>query len=357
MSGTSLDGIDVAQLRTDGEHFVDRGPSHTYPYDAGQRARLIQALEEAKSLTSRVDRPGCLEELEKDLTDWHAAAVQHFCREAGVDRSAVDVIGFHGQTVLHRPAQHLTVQLGDGGMLARELGRPVVNDFRAADVAAGGEGAPLVPVYHQALAASIEIRPVAFLNIGGVANVTWVGEGDALLAFDTGPGNALINDWVESHTGAAADYNGAHALAGRVDENRLHEFMSDQYFCEAPPKSIDRMRFSLRPVKGLSLEDGAATLTLFTARSIAAAIQHFPQAPKAWIVCGGGRRNPALLGALEAEIDSPVMPAEAQGLDGDSLEAEAFAYLAVRSLRGLALSYPSTTRVSAPTTGGVLHTA
>ncbi|MGH6874553.1 MAG: anhydro-N-acetylmuramic acid kinase [Aestuariivirgaceae bacterium] len=357
MSGTSLDGIDVAQVMTDGGDFVRRGRSRTYPYDGGQRARLLQALEEAKALVSRTARPGCLEELEKDLTDWHAYAVQHFCLETGLDRSLVDVIGFHGQTILHRPAEHLTVQLGDGALLARELGRPVVSDFRAADVAAGGEGAPLVPIYHRALAASIDIRPLAFLNIGGVGNVTWVGEGEEILAFDTGPGNALINDWVESHTGEAADYDGTYALAGRVDENRLHELMNDHYFSAKPPKSIDRQKFTLRPLTGLSLEDGAATLTLFTARSVAAAIQHFPQAPRAWIICGGGRRNPALIGALEAEIEGLVMPAEAQGLDGDSLEAEAFAYLAVRSLRGLPLSFPSTTRVPVPTSGGILHTA
>jgi anhydro-N-acetylmuramic acid kinase len=357
MSGTSLDGIDVAQIATDGGDFVKRGSSRTYSYQSGQRARLLQALEEAKSLSSRNARPGCLGELEKDLTDWHASAVQRFCLETGLGRNMIDVIGFHGQTVLHRPAKHLTVQLGDGALLARELGVSVVSDFRAADVAAGGEGAPFVPIYHRALAASIPIRPLAFLNIGGVANVTFVGEGEEILAFDTGPGNALINDWVESHTGQAADYDGAYALAGRVDENRLHELMNDHYFSQEPPKSIDRQKFTLDAVKGLSLEDGAATLTIFTARSVACAIQHFPQAPKAWIVCGGGRRNPALLGALEVEIEGLVMPAEAQGLDGDALEAEAFAYLAVRSLRRLPLSFPSTTRVPAPTTGGILHTA
>jgi anhydro-N-acetylmuramic acid kinase len=357
MSGTSLDGIDVAQIVTDGGDFVQRGSSRTYPYENGQRARLHEALEEAKALSSRTARPGCLGELEKDLTDWHASAVQHFCLETELDRAMIDVIGFHGQTILHRPQKRLTVQLGDGALLARELGVAVVSDFRAADVAAGGEGAPLVPIYHRALAASIPIRPLAFLNIGGIANVTFVGEGEEILAFDTGPGNALINDWVESHTGQLADYDGAYALAGRVDENRLHQLMNDHYFSEEPPKSIDRQKFTLRPVQGLSLEDGAATLTLFTARSVAAAIQHFPQAPGAWIICGGGRRNPALLGALEAEIEGLVMPAEAQGLDGDALEAEAFAYLAVRSLRHLPLSFPSTTRVRAPTTGGILHTA
>jgi anhydro-N-acetylmuramic acid kinase len=357
MSGTSLDGIDVAEIVTDGGDFVQRGSSRTYPYENGQRARLHEALEEAKALSSRTARPGCLEELEKDLTNWHASAVQHFCLETELDRAMIDVIGFHGQTILHRPQKRLTVQLGDGALLARGLGVPVVSDFRAADVAAGGEGAPLVPIYHRALAASIPIRPLAFLNIGGIANVTFVGEGEEILAFDTGPGNALINDWVESHTGQLADYDGAYALAGRVDENRLHQLMNDHYFSEEPPKSIDRQKFTLRPVQGLSLEDGAATLTLFTARSVAAAIQHFPQAPGAWIICGGGRRNPALLGALEAEIEGLVMPAEAQGLDGDALEAEAFAYLAVRSLRRLPLSFPSTTRVPAPTTGGILHTA
>jgi anhydro-N-acetylmuramic acid kinase len=357
MSGTSMDGIDVALVETDGEDFVRRGPSRTYPYDASQRARLVHALSEAKGLTQRTARPGGLAALEKDLTAWHARALQFFFDDASVERVEIDVVGFHGHTVLHDPHQRLTVQLGDGALLARLSGLSVVSDFRAADVAVGGEGAPFVPVYHRALAAAVPARPLAFVNIGGVANVTFIGRGRELLAFDTGPGNALIDDWVESHTGEPADFDGRYALAGHVDEAVLDRLLNDRYFSSRPPKSLDRQRFSSEVVAGMSLEDGAATLTVFTARAIAAALDHLPESPKAWIVCGGGRHNPALMGALENSLQAVVVPAEAQGLNGDSVEAEAFAYLAVRSLRGLPLSFPSTTRVPAPMPGGVHHTA
>jgi anhydro-N-acetylmuramic acid kinase len=356
MSGTSLDGIDVALVETDGEEQVRRGPSRTYPYDQRQRAQLLQALEEAKSLTDRQARPGGLAALEEDLTGWHARAVAAFCADTKIDRSRLDVIGFHGQTILHRPAERLTVQLGDGAMLARLTAVPVVSDFRAADVAQGGEGAPFVPVYHRALAAAIPTRPLAFVNIGGLANITYIGRDGELMAFDTGPGNALIDDWVADHTGASADFDGRHALQGKVDETMLARLLADPYFSLPPPKSLDRQSFSLEPLAGLSLNDGAATLTMFTARAIAAAVDHLPEAPKVWLACGGGRRNPAIMGALENSVSGLVMPAEAQGFDGDSIEAEAFAYLAVRSLRGLPLSFPTTTRVAAPMPGGVIHT-
>ena len=356
MSGTSLDGIDVALIETDGEDVVRRGPARTYSYDERQRARLVNALEEAKGLNDRQSRPGGLAALEKDLTAWHASAVRAFCTDAGFDRARIDIIGFHGQTVLHRPAERLTVQLGDGAMLARLTGVPVVSDFRAADVAQGGEGAPFVPVYHRALAANIAARPLAFVNIGGVANITYVGRKGEFLAFDTGPGNALIDDWMVRHTGSTLDMDGRHALRGRIEVNVLDQLLADPYFSLPPPKSLDRQNFSTDLLAGASVEDGAATLTMFTARTIATAVKHLPEVPKIWIVCGGGRRNPALMGALENSVSGLVMPAEAQGLDGDSIEAEAFAYLAVRSLRGLPLSFPSTTRVAAPMPGGVLHT-
>jgi anhydro-N-acetylmuramic acid kinase len=357
MSGTSMDGIDVALLETDGEDFVSRGPFRTYPYSADQRARLAKSLSEARTLTGRFERPGGLGVLERDLTSWHADAVRSFCEDTNLDRSDIDVVGFHGHTILHRPANRLTVQLGDGALLAQLTGLSVVSDFRAADVAVGGEGAPFVPVYHRALAGAIAARPLAFVNIGGVANITYIGRDGQLLAFDTGPGNALIDDWVFGHTGSPVDLDGRYALSGRIDERLLDDLMSDRYFFQRPPKSLDRLRFKTEAVAGLTLEDGAATLTAFTARSIAAAVRHLPENPQAWIVCGGGRRNPALMGSLEIAVKGLVMPSEAQGLNGDSLEGEAIAYLAVRSLRGLPLSFPSTTRVPAPMPGGVHHTA
>jgi anhydro-N-acetylmuramic acid kinase len=355
MSGTSLDGIDIAFIHTNGEGDLSRGPSRSYPYTAEQRAALQQALKEAISLEDRAARPGSLAQIESDLTKWQAEAVAKFCDECGVARDTIDVIGFHGQTVLHRPEKRLTVQLGDGALMARLTGCQVVADLRAADVAAGGQGAPLVPAYHRALASHAEERPVAFVNVGGVANVTWI-DGDELLAFDTGPGNALLDDWVTRHTGESYDRGGRLAAQGMANEAALGKLIANDYFDLPPPKSLDRNAFSLDALKDLTLADGAATLVRFTAETIAGAARHFPQPPKAWIICGGGRRNPAIMSALAALLEPKgqhVMPAEAIGIDGDTTEAEAWAYLAVRCLKQLPITFPGTTGVSRPMTGGV----
>jgi len=379
MSGTSMDGIDVALIETDGETVLRRGPSGTVAYDALFRARLAQAIGDARELTDRRARPGCLDAVERELTERHAAAVSGFLKEQGLKPVDVDVVGFHGQTVLHksalvrtttvgqpravldtppvRPMQELrvlTVQLGDGADLARRIGIDVVWDLRAADVAAGGQGAPLAPVYHRALAAKLPNRPIAVVNVGGVANVTWIGRDGVLIAFDTGPGNALIDDWMLHHTGRAMDPEGSAAAGGKVQGDALTELFIDDYFGRLPPKSLDRNAFSTAAVEGLSPADGAATLTAFTASSIARAREHFPEEPGLWVVSGGGRRNRTLMAMLAARVDGAVAPSEAAGFDGDAVEAEAWAYLAVRSLKGLPITFPGTTGVSQPMTGGVL---
>lgn len=357
MSGTSLDGIDVAMIATDGEARVERGPARTYPYDSRQRALLRQALADAASLTRRGDRPGVLAKTEASLTDWHAEVVRTFCAETATDPASIDVIGFHGQTVIHRPEIRLTVQLGDGPALARATGRPVVYDLRAADVAAGGQGAPLVPVYHRALAGRIAERPVAFVNIGGVANLTWIGTDGELAAFDTGPGNALIDDWCERHLGEPLDRDGALAARGHLDRAAFLSLAQHPYFERRIPKSLDRNAFDVACLAGLSPEDGAATLTHFTATSIARGIGHLPARPKLYVICGGGRRNPTLMrlirGLLEP-LGERVLTAEEAGADGDAVEAEAWAYLAVRSLAGLPISFPLTTGAPRALAGGVI---
>ena len=353
MSGTSLDGIDVAMVRTDGEAIVQRGASRTFPYDAAQRSLLKDAIEDAKSLTGRNARPGSLGVTEWQLTDWHVAAVESFSEQLGLTPSEIDVIGFHGQTVLHRPEQKLTVQLGDGPTLARRLGRPVVYDMRAADMEAGGQGAPLAPVYHRALAAKFDERPIAFVNIGGVANVTWIGDDESLIAFDTGPGNALLDDWTMRHTGFPHDMNGALALRGKVFEEMLEAALASPFFHQPPPKSLDRNTFANVSLEGLSPEDGAATLVAFTKSGIMLANDWFPSPPKRWIVCGGGRHNPAIMAALPGR-PNVFQTAEEAGFDGDAMEAEAWGYLAVRSLKGLPITFPGTTKAPRPMTGGVL---
>ena len=375
MSGTSLDGIDVALIDTDGEDVVDRGPSHTVPYEVAFRAALAQAIEEARGLSDRNGRPGCLRDVELALTERHAAAVAQFLARRALNPAEIDIAGFHGQTVLHKKvvdkvyvraggpgtsrvdvaedAHMLSVQLGDGPLLAKLTGIDVVYDLRAADCAAGGQGAPLVPVYHRALAARLPERPVVILNIGGVANATWIGGDGTLIAFDTGPGNALIDDWMKRRAGASVDTDGAAAAAGRVDEGSLTALLTHAYFGRPPPKSVDRNAFSAEPLAGLSLQDGAATLTAFTAASIARAREHFPEQPKLWLISGGGRRNKTLMAMIAERVEAAVAPAEAAGMDGDAMEAEAWAYLAVRSLRGLPITFPGTTGAPRPLTGGV----
>ncbi len=352
MSGTSLDGIDVALLRTDGETAMERGPSRTFAYTPQQRQLLTQALNAAIDLTDRADRRGILGEAEIALTGWHAQSVRVFLKENGLTQSDIDIIGFHGQTVLHRPERQLTVQLGDGQALANQMAIKVAFDLRAADIAAGGQGAPLVPIYHKALAATLGEKSVAFVNIGGVANVTFV-HGGHLLAFDTGPGNALLDDWMMRHTGSPVDLGGAAALRGVPDARRLQAFLSQSYFQQPVPKSLDRNTFAEMVLDGLSLEDGAATLSAMTAGAIASAAQHSRDVPALWVIGGGGRKNAAIMANLRSHLPV-VKTAEDCKLDGDAMEAEAWAYLAVRAMRGLPLSFPTTTGVPQAMTGGII---
>jgi len=358
MSGTSLDGVDAAVVDTDGEAVAIPGPALTLPYDAKTRAMLRAAITDAQGVAAGAPVPQSIREAERQVTEAHADAVSTLLVKAGLRASDVSMIGFHGQTILHKPEQRWTWQIGDGALLARLTGIPVVNDFRSADVKAGGQGAPLVPLYHAALIREAKnlTPPVAMINIGGVANVTYVGA-DTILAFDTGPGNAPIDDWAHRHTGKPVDKDGEIARRGKVDDQALAKMLDSKFFARVPPKSLDRMDFSTDAVEHLSPEDGAATLTAFTAASIAKAREHFPEPATTWIVMGGGRLNPTLMNELRARVNAPVLSAEDAGWHGDFVEAEAFAYLAARSRRGLPLSLPTTTGVPQPMSGGRYHKA
>lgn len=357
MSGTSLDGIDVAVIETDGERVLRRSFPATYPYSDAVRDKVRASLEDAAEIRDRAARPGRLALLEQYLTELNAEAAQLYLADHQIEPSSIDVVGYHGQTVLHRPQAGLTVQLGDGDLLARRLGVPVIYDLRAADMAAGGEGAPLAPAYHLAMTADITERPLAVLNLGGVANVTWIGRDGTLIAFDTGPASAMIDDWVSTKLGQAYDAGGKLAAAGTVHEDIVAGWLADPYFAKAPPKSLDRNAFSLDPVAHLPGLDGAATLTAFSAEAIAAGVRHLPEPPQLWVVCGGGRRNDTLMREIAGRVGAPVRPAEVFDLDGDGIEAEAWAFLAVRSRLGLPITYPGTTGVAQPMTGGVLVNA
>lgn len=363
MSGTSMDGIDVAAMFTDGESVVERGPGAFFAYDAAFSRRIQAALEEAKQIGDRAERPGSLETLEREITLRHAEAVKQFLQDVPERYKKPDVIGFHGQTVLHRPERAVTVQLGDGRLLAEKTGIPVIYDMRANDMVHGGQGAPLVPAYHAALAEMLPNHfrryPVAFVNVGGISNVTYVAKSGDPIAFDSGPGNALIDQWVSAHAGVPIDQNGRIASEGGVVETVVEAYMANPYFEVAAPKSLDRGDFTMDEVEGLELADGARTLAAVSGRAIFEAAKHMPEMPKLWILCGGGRKNPHILSDL-TELVAPsggdVIAAEDADLDGDAMEAEAWAYLAVRSLRRLPLTFPTTTGCREAATGGVLST-
>ena len=346
MSGTSMDGVDAAILVSDGESVARHGPWLSRPYRADLRARLRSVL----------GGHGEVETVGEAITRVHAETVNQLLQENALSANNIDVIGFHGHTILHQPEAGRTWQIGDGGLLARLCDIDAVDDFRSADVAEGGQGAPLAPLYHEALARDME-KPLAVLNLGGVANLTWIGRNGPPIAFDTGPGNALIDDWMSRRAGQDMDMDGAMAVSGRVDESVLATLLANDYFARPAPKSLDRDAFRLDPADGLDAADGVATLTAFTVHAVAAALAHLPAPPRRWLVTGGGRRNRTLMGWLSRLLTTPVEPVEAVGWRGDALEAEAFAFLALRSLRGLHLSLPSTTGVGRLVSGGRLHRA
>ena len=343
MSGTSIDGVDVALIWTDGDNRVRAGPSRSLPYEEALRERL------------RACAGGCgdVDAVERELTLVHAEAMAGLLADAGEPASTVRVVGFHGHTLRHRPEEQLTRQIGDGALLAVRSGIDVICDFRRHDMAAGGQGAPLVPLYHAALSAELP-KPLAVLNLGGVANVTWLGSGGRILAFDCGPGCALLDDWMSRQLGVAWDAEGAFAATGTPNPGRLDRLLGHAYFARQPPKSLDRDAFA-GAVDGLSAADGAATLAAFTAAAVGAAVVHMPARPRTWLVSGGGRKNSFIMDRLRELLKISVEPVESVGWDGDALEAQAFAYLAVRSLKGWAITLPETTGVVRPTTGGALY--
>jgi anhydro-N-acetylmuramic acid kinase len=355
MSGTSLDGVDVALLQTDGKRIQSFGPSGYRPYNERERMVLRQALAEAVNLPERNARPGSLLEAERIVTLAHAEAVSAFRAQNRIACEEVDIVGFHGQTVLHRPDRRLTVQIGDAAALAKAIHIPVMYDFRAADVEAGGQGAPFVPVYHRALAQSLQREgPTVVINIGGVSNISYI-DNDVLIACDTGPGNALLDDWIFRHTGQPFDAEGRMAAQGKADEAWVARALALPFFEKPPPKSLDRNDFGRLDLGDMSPADGAATLTAFTVAAIARIVSLLPNAPRSWIVAGGGARNHLMMRMLRQRLEpASVDVADALGWSSDAMEAQAFGFLAARGMKGLPLSYPATTGVPMPMTGGII---
>ena len=357
MSGTSMDGVDCALINSDGTTAKAMGYPVHMAYSPDLRHEISQAMERALSLENPSEQNDAMDGLTRTLTLIHGRAVEEILRKNNLKAGDIDIIGFHGQTLAHRPDRGWSWQIGDGQLLANITRIPVVNNFRRQDVEGGGQGAPLVPIYHQALMRNQPEAgyPVAIINIGGVGNITWIdGEDEKrMLAFDTGPGNAFLDDWVRCHTGEPMDRDGALAAKGKIDHDLVGHWMSDPYFLKIPPKSLDRQTFDIRAVEKLSLTDGAATLLEFTVKSIIKALDHCPKPPDHIYICGGGRHNKHLMSKL-GQLNIPVGSVETLGWHGDYLEAEAFAFLACRHQLGLPITFPGTTGISAPATGGKL---
>lgn len=361
MSGTSMDGIDAAIIKTDGKKVEDTGYFWTENYDPELRAR-VRGITKSDSVL-KLD----LAKVERDITIAHAEVVNKLLEKYGIDKSEIDIIGFHGQTISHFPNEGITWQIGNGAMLAEKTGINVMCDFRRRDVAAGGEGAPLVPLYHAAIVNKFK-EPIAILNIGGSANLTYIAKrekkaGLDIIGFDTGPGNSLLDDWVHRNSGKNFDENGDFAASGKINKKLLDQVLSDPYFAKVPPKSLDREYFSqliynlFETGEKISLEDGAATLAAITAKAVVKASAFLPSKPAKWFVCGGGRKNNAIMAMLAKNLKGKVEKIEALGFNGDVLEAQAFGFLAVRAFYGMNLSLPETTGVKRLVTGGAFYRA
>ncbi len=354
MSGTSLDGVDAALIETDGRDYAKPLAFFYRSYSDEDRKRIRPVFGQKDRAAAEVLAA------EDIITQRHIETVKALLAQENLKSEDIDVIGFHGQTIYHAPQDGMTLQIGDGEALAKETGIDVVYDFRSKDVQAGGEGAPLAPVYHRALAKTAGIKPpFVILNIGGVSNVTWIGEGgDDILAFDTGPGNALMDDWIQKRTGERYDPDGQYAAAGNPIFELLEAWLAHPYFKRLPPKSLDRNEWDIADLGGIISDltkmqitnDGAATLLHFTAQTILTSLEHMPEKPDIWYACGGGRHNKALMELLQQSIH--IKSIDDLGWNGDAIEAECFAYLAVRSLLNLPISFPKTTGVEHPLTGG-----
>jgi anhydro-N-acetylmuramic acid kinase len=363
MSGTSLDGIDVALVKSNGHNCTPWGKPFHLPYSDKDKTRLQEALEIARVERKPNKSNKTINELENFLTNLHYNAVVATLNLNGLKNSDIDVVGFHGQTLLHKPEERWSWQIGCGRTLSKKLKITVVNDFRRYDVSNGGQGAPLVPIYHHALFDTKRNEyPVAILNIGGVANLTW-NDGrstERLVAFDTGPGNALLDDWITKNSALPFDKKGMISSKGKVKRSLVKKWMENPYFLMLPPKSLDRNQFDVSGLQKSSnvenyFEDGAATLCAFTVEAIKLAESQCPAPVKQWYVCGGGAHNPTLMNMLSKKLSGKVNLASDIGWSGDFIEAQAFAFLAVRTLYDLPITFPRTTGINKPSTGGVIH--
>lgn len=349
-----MDGIDAAIIRTDGHEYVQ-------PIDFISTAYDDEFTHDLRRILGKTRPDDQSHRIERELTTRHARIVTEILsKHPAIARAENPVIGFHGHTVFHAPEKRFTWQIGDGKLLSRLTKLRVVNDLRSADVKAGGQGAPLLPLYHKILCTPMinkKIRYASVLNLGGVGNITFIDlETGKIMAFDTGPANALIDDFIHARTGEKFDKNGDIAAQGTPDQGLVENWMTHDYFSCPPPKSLDRSGWDTQKVQDLSTENGAATLAEFTVHSVISSLKHIPATPQIMLVCGGGRKNKYIMNALADAAPCPVKPIEHIGHNGDAIEAEGFALLAVRHILGLPVTYPDITGAPRPLCGGTLYT-
>lgn len=351
-STNSLEGVAVSLISTDGVDVYGVSCNEVFPYDEELCDKIRKILGKKPDTE---ENKAEIREVEIELTEFHTQLIKDFL---SYHNHKIDVIGFHGHTIFHDPNEHYTHQIGDGRLLAQNSGIKVVGKFAKADIFAGGQGAPLYPIYHQALCSNME-KPLAIINIGGNSSITFLGSNGEMLAFDSGPGNAVINDWTFKKAGQQMDFNGKFAITGTVNEKIVDTLMRHKFFAKYPPKAIDRNTFKskLEHLEGLSLEDGAATATAFVAESIAYAISFYlPEQPKEVILCGGGAKNPSLKRFIRQRLNKiEVKSGEEYSWDVNTIEAQAIGYLAVRRLYNLPSTFPSTTGALQPIVCGNLY--
>jgi len=365
MSGTSMDGVDLSVISSDGCHQFSNILDDYYEYDKNLLNQLVRLRDLVSTKQDLLKNSEKLRELERNLTLFHGDAVNQSLKKF---KDPIDLIGFHGQTILHNPKEKVTNQLGDGRLLSQITKKKVIYDFRQADVQNNGQGAPLTPIFHHILSKKInqiyDVKfPIGFLNIGGIANVTKVINNsdnfqNNLSAFDVGPGNCLIDEWVRNNSNKKFDTNGELAKAGKVDQLILNQAV-DNFKINSYSQSLDIKNFDVTFARGLSLEDGCATITNFTAYLIAEGLKHISQKNKiTFLICGGGRKNIYLIDCIKSYLSMENIITlefiDKFNLKGDYIESQAFAFLAIRSFLNLPISFSTTTGCREPTIGGKL---
>jgi len=364
MSGTSTDGIDVSIIRSDGEQFIELVDDMYLKYEDRLKSKLIKIISLCTSKEHFTKIAEKIKELEKEITQIHSKASQLIMKKN--KNINIDLIGFHGQTIIHKPKDGYSLQIGDAQLLSNFTNTTVISDFRKNDILNGGQGAPLSPIYHQLILTKIKSKlPSAVINVGGISNITYVDEFNKMFSFDIGPGNCLIDQWVRYKTNREFDKDGVIANSGKVNQYILNKYLGDPYYKKKFPKSLDIKDFDLKDLEDISFEDGCATLSMLTVKSIVSAINNFKNQPNLILFAGGGRKNKYIFNKIKEEFGNSIMLIDdfnlkgdfSAGLNGDFIESQAFAYLAIRSYLKKNITFPNTTGVNKPCSGGLVYKA